>query len=214
MSKLVNVRIDGREYSILHRDRGNRKLTHITDHPLSPDRLLVWRQKRFAPFKNIAKREIIPYDAEKDGGRIKEERKAATLSYALHGANAVVWHFKVEPEFQRKRIGTALVDALVGEIRKARGIRNVFLPETVDRKFASSCGFERVELEEVRNVHHLDVAWVGYKADMKNLSKRAWWRSRYEHGSVRGQAAQKGIKVLWRAHPRFKGRPISPKPRA
>jgi GNAT superfamily N-acetyltransferase len=204
MSKLVTVRLEGKDYCIPHRDRGDRNLMRITDHPLRPGRLLVWRQKRFAPFKNIIKREIIPYEATKNGNRIIEKRSAALLSYALRGANAVVWHFKAEPEFQGKRIGTMLADMLVDELHKARRIKTVFLPETVNEKFASSCGFERVELKEVRNVHNLDVAWVGYKADMKNLSKRAWWRSRYEHGSVLGQAVKKGPTTLWRMHPHYK----------
>ncbi len=117
MERLVKVRLGRKDYLIPHNSSGDR-LIRITDHPLDMNKLLVWRQNSGpVSLGREERRAIMVTEATRHRSRIREGERIAGLAYFHGSGDAEVFHFEVLPEFQRKTIGTALMETALKELK-------------------------------------------------------------------------------------------------
>lgn len=174
----VKVKLGKKDFSIPYVVSGGR-LVRITDHPLDSDKLLVWRQRRWPV--SLGREEGVGMsvaEATKGRSAIREGGRIASLAYFHGGGDAEVFHLEVLPRFQRKTIGTALVETALKELKGEA--REVEFPFHEEREFYLKRGF-------------------GTKGKL--------FGPRRFVGNVRGLGVKPGavkLKVLWqRSRPRF-----------
>lgn len=153
----VRVRLGKRNY-LLDSSIEGKRLIRITNNPLDPDMLLVWRMEKSGSKDwrtGVSGRNSIRvYNAKKEGNGIKEGFEVASLIYDTYWRGASVYHFEVKPSFRRKTLGKALRETLLQDL-KSKGTYQIRFPPHMEEEFYTSRGFER--------------AGGGYKGMVKQL---------------------------------------------
>lgn len=171
------------------------RLMRITNHPLDPNKVLVWRGEMRKPaagiplqepplIENLSNRSIVINEAVLAENRIHEKREIADLIYGTLGKRAWAVDLKVNPEFRRHALGTALRETMLQDMKKRR-IREISFPAHKQEGFYLKRGF-RKDFRKVKG----EMA-ESFKAKVKEL------------GVKPGLIGSK-IRVLWqRSRPRF-----------
>lgn len=147
IGKSVKIRLGKKDY-LLDFSVDGKRLMRITNNPLSPNRLLVWRREKSeilasfgtAPSQRVA---IRVYNARKEGNGIKEGFEIASLLYDVYSKGASVYHFEVRPSFRGQTLGKALRETLLQDL-KSKGTYLVKFPLHAEEEFYTSRGFEKV----------------------------------------------------------------------
>lgn len=149
MQGFAKVRLGKADYLIPY-DAFGLRLIRITNHPLNPRKLLVWRHEREPPHwgeKALRRRSILVSEASKSRDMIIEGREIANLVYDLWGKEkATVWDFKVEPRFRKKTIGTAMRETMLADLKKSGVDEAMFPAEHEEEKFYLQRGFKKMRI--------------------------------------------------------------------
>lgn len=175
MEGFAKVRLRGKDYSIPSNFFGL-KLVRVTDNPLNPNKLLVWRQQ--VGWGGLGQRSLLVHEAKKTKSAIMEGEEIADLVYNILGReqdHCSVWDFKVSPKYRRKTLGTALRETMLQDLKRM-GVKEITFPAHEEEGFYLKRGFKKDE-----HGH--------FTGQMRELGVRP--------GAVK-------LKVLWqRSRPRF-----------
>lgn len=130
------------------------KLIRITDHPLDPKKLLVWRKGEEVevwPEEPWGRKDryLSIYEAEKEANTLREGERAIAAMVFFISKNAAseqfahMSHFIVEPRFRRKQLGTAAMETMLQELRR-EGVKEVTLPPHKEEAFYKLWGFRKI----------------------------------------------------------------------
>lgn len=183
--KLVKVRLNKKDYLVpLANEEFGQRLMRITNHPLDPNKVLVWREEMRKPttttlqeppsIENLSNRSIVINEAVLAEDRIREKREIADLVYGTLGKIAWAWDFKVEPEFRRHALGTALRETMLQDLKK-RKIREISFPAHKQEGFYLKRGFEKVK-GEMTESFEARVGELGVKPGLVGSKVRVLWQ--------------------------------------
>jgi GNAT superfamily N-acetyltransferase len=165
MGRKALVRIGRRDYAIPHTDLTGQTLVMVTENP-GKGSLLAWRLRKGRHEEALSVRRAVRRRGRLDEGR---ELAAAKVSYyeeLLAGGPkkvADVWDFLVSKRLRRKRIGSAMRELLLREMRD-RGAERVVFPYHEEREFYEKMGFGRSGTLMFR-----DVPLVKYAGELSKL---------------------------------------------